>query len=112
MMYTNCKGYLIPNLTLPAPQNSNLNRYGRMRLEYLEENEPTLCDQMMLTGTLMQSCQQMGLQAEKLVNKTLTDLMHRTKMPDRKTNPLGWTQMCNSLKQQAEEMILPMLYEV
>ena len=28
------------------------------------------------------------------------------------TNPLGWAQMCNSLKQQAEEMILPMLYEV
>lgn len=111
MTYTTNNGYLIPTLTLPPQKQISLNRYGRMRLEYLEQNEPTLCDQMMLTGTLMQNCQQVGLEAEKMVNKTLTDLMQRTKMPDRKTNPLGWAQIANNLKQQAEEMILPMLYE-
>ena len=47
-----------------------------------------------------------------MVDKTLRELMQTTPMPDRRTNPLGWAQMCNSLKQQAEEMILPMLYEV
>ena len=47
-----------------------------------------------------------------MVDKTLRDLMQKAQMPDRKTNPLGCAQMCNSLKQQAEEMILPMLYEV
>lgn len=50
--------------------------------------------------------------AQQMVDKTLRDLMQKAQMPDRKTNPLGWAQMCNSLKQQAEEMILPMLYEV
>ena len=38
--------------------------------------------------------------------------MQTTQLPDRKTNPLGWTQMANSLKKQAEETILSMLYEV
>lgn len=112
MMYTNVKGYQIPNLSLPKAKKTNLNRYGRMRLDYLEKNEPTLCDQMMLEGTLLPSCHQMGLDAQQMVDKTLHDLMQKAQMPDRKTNPLGWTQMCNSLKQQAEEMILPMLYEV
>ena len=112
MTYTNQDGYWTPCLTLPTQQSINLNRYGRMRLEYLEQNEPTLCDQMMLAGTLMPNCQQMGLQAERMVDKTLTDLMQRTQMPDRKTNPLGWAQLTNSLKKQAEETILPMLYEV
>ena len=97
MMYTNVIGYQIPNLSLPKAKKTNLNRYGRMRLDYLEQNEPNLCDQMMLEGTLLSSCRKMGQKAQ---------------MPDRKTNPLGWAQMCNSLKQQAEEMILPMLYEV
>ncbi|WP_455495075.1 hypothetical protein [Gemmiger sp.] len=30
----------------------------------------------------------------------------------RKTNPLGWVQLCSSLKQQTEEAVLPMLYEI
>ena len=83
MMYTNVIGYQIPNLSLPKAKKTNLNRYGRMRLD-----------------------------AQQMVDKTLHDLMQKAQMPDRKTNPLGWAQMCNSLKQQAEEMILPMLYEV
>ena len=112
MMYTNVKGYQIPNLSLPKAKKTNLNRYGRMRLDYLEQNEPNLCDQMMLEGTLLPSCRKMGLDAQQMVDKTLHDLMQKAQMPDRKTNPLGWAQMCNSLKQQAEEMILPMLYEV
>lgn len=112
MMYTNVKGYQIPNLSLPKAKKTNLNRYGRMRLDYLEQNEPNLCDQMMLEGTLLSSCRKMGLDAQQMVDKTLRDLMQKAQMPDRKTNPLGWAQMCNSLKQQAEEMILPMLYEV
>ena len=102
----------VPNLSLPKAKKTNLNRYGRMRLDYLEQNEPNLCDQMMLEGTLLPSCRKMGLDAQQMVDKTLHDLMQKAQMPDRKTNPLGWAQMCNSLKQQAEEMILPMLYEV
>ena len=39
MMYTNVKGYQIPNLSLPKAKKTNLNRYGRMRLDYLEQNE-------------------------------------------------------------------------
>ena len=98
--------------SLPKAKKTNLNRYGRMRLDYLEQNEPNLCDQMMLEGTLLPSCRKMGLDAQQMVDKTLHDLMQKAQMPNRKTNPLGWAQMCNSLKQQAEEMILPMLYEV
>ncbi len=96
-----------------SQEKTNLNRYGRMRLDYLEQqNEPNLCDQMMLEGTLLPSCLKVGLDAQQMVDKTLHDLMQKAQMPDRKTNPLGWAQMCSSLKQQAEEMILPMLYEV
>ena len=47
-----------------------------------------------------------------MVDKTLRELMQTTQMPDRKTNPLGWAQLTNSLKKQAEEAVLPMLYEV
>ena len=108
MTYTkNREGYLIPSLSLPNQPNPYLNRYARLRLEYLEQNEPTLCDQLMLEGTLLTSCT-----AQQMVDKTLRELMQTTQMPDRKTNPLGWAQLTNSLKKQAEEAVLPMLYEV
>ena len=66
MMYTNVIGYQIPNLSLPKAKKTNLNRYGRMRLDYLEQNEPNLCDQMMLEGTLLPSCRKMGLDAQQI----------------------------------------------
>ncbi len=66
----------------------------------------------MLEGTLLTSCSRIGRAAQQMVDKTLHELMQTTPMPDRKTNPLGWTQMANSLKKQAEKTILPMLYEV
>ena len=81
-------------------------------LEYLEQNEPTLCDQLMLEGTLLTSCSRIGRTAQRMVDKTLRELMQTTQMPDRRTNPLGWAQLTNSLKKQAEVTILPMLYEV
>lgn len=83
------EGYQIPNLSLPKAKKTNLNRYGRMRLYYLEQNEPNLCDQMMLEGTLLPSCRKMGLDAQQMVDKTLRDLMQKAQMPDRKTNPLA-----------------------
>ena len=48
----------------------------------------------------------------EMVDKTLRKLMQTTLMPDRRTNPLGWAQLTNSLKKQAEEAVLPMLHEV
>ena len=81
-------------------------------LEYLEQNEPTLCDQLMLEGTMLTSCNQIGRTAQQMVDKTLRELMQTTPMPDRRTNPLGWAQLTNSLKKQAEEAVLPMLYEI
>lgn len=113
MTYTkNREGYLIPSLSLPNQPNPYLNRYARLRLEYLERNEPTLCDQLMLEGRLLTSCSRIGRTAQRMVDKTLHALMQTTPMPDRRTNPLGWAQLTNSLKKQAEEAVLPMLYEI
>ena len=112
MEYMMVNGYQIPALTLNEPPMPEIGKYGSLRRKFLLENAPMVFDEMMLEGTLLPSCRKMGLDAQQMVDKTLRDLMQKAQMPDRKTNPLGWAQMCNSLKQQAEEMILPMLYEV
>lgn len=47
-----------------------------------------------------------------MADETLRGLMQKTPMPSRKTSPLGWVQLCSSLKQQTEEAVLSVLYEI
>lgn len=111
-VHENREGYLIPSLSLPNQPNPYLNRYARLRLEYLEQNEPDALRPTDVGGHAADERSRIGRTAQQMVDKTLRELMQTTTMPDRKTNPLGWTQMANSLKKQAEEAVLPMLYEV
>ena len=48
----------------------------------------------------------------EMVDKTLRKLMQTTLMPDRRTNPLGWAQLTNSLKNQAEEAVLAYMAQI
>ena len=47
-----------------------------------------------------------------MAGETLRGLMQETPMPNRKTNPLGWVQLCSSQKRQTEEAVLPILYKI
>ena len=44
--------YYIPNLTLPKQETIILNKYGRMRLNYLKEHKKAEYSIMLLDGTL------------------------------------------------------------
>ena len=39
-------------------------------------------------------------------------LMRETKEPDKKTQPIEWNKWRSGLKLQAEELAMPMLYEL
>ena len=49
--YTKTGDYFLPNLTLNQPRKQ-LNRYGRMRRNYLMEQRPVVYSTMLLNGTL------------------------------------------------------------
>ena len=49
--YTKTGCYFLPNLTLNQPRKQ-LNRYGRMRRNYLMEQRPVAYSTMLLNGTL------------------------------------------------------------
>ena len=49
--YTKTGDYFLPNLTLNRPRKQ-LNRYGRMRRNYLMEQRPVVYSTMLLNGTL------------------------------------------------------------
>ena len=110
MEYMMVNGFRIPKLKeAPMPE---IGKYGSMRREYLAENEPMLFDEMMLNGTLYPHLAQIDKMVHQQIEQTMKTLERMSFPPDRNSNPLGWAQWMNSLKDQAEEMALPMIYSL
>lgn len=53
---------------------------------------------------------QIDRQVRGQVEQTMERLVQRTKLPDKQTDPLGWAGTMNSLRQQAEETAMELIY--
>ena len=112
MEYTNINGYLVPNLTLNEQPMQPIGKYGSLRREFLRENDPMTFEEMTLTGTLYKHLLEVENAVRLQIEQTMQQLMRQSEAPDRKTDPLGWTQWMNDLKLQAEELAMPILYSM
>lgn len=91
--------------------DSNIGKYGGMRLRYLEENRKATYNMMVLEGTLKQHLVDINEQAHQQINDMVSNLLKTNPAPDRATNHLGWIQHMNMLKAQAEEIVfLELIY--
>lgn len=103
--YTKTGDYFLPNLTLKQPRKQ-LNRYGRMRRNYLMEQRPVAYSTMLLNGTLYPHLWEVEQTAENRMQQLMKELLESNPAPDKEQNQMAWVQHMNSLKAQAEEMIL------
>lgn len=100
--------YYIPNLTMPKQEKITLNKYGRMRLNYLKEHKKAEYSIMLLDATLnthLKEIQETAIsRVEQLINqlKDNSDLTEEMKNIDM----LYWVGTMNTIKNQAEEIIL------
>ena len=103
--YTQTGDYLLPNLTLHQPKNP-LGKYGRMRLNFLKQQHPVLYNTMLLNGSLYPHLMEVEQTAESRMQQTMEQLLKQTPAPDKEQNQMAWVQHMNSLKAQAEELVL------
>ena len=103
--YTQTGDYLLPNLTLHQPKNP-LGKYGRMRLNFLKQQHPVLYHTMLLNGSLYPHLMEVEQTAESRMQQTMAQLLKQDPAPDKAQNQLMWVQHMNSLKAQAEELVL------
>lgn len=52
LTFTPCDDYNIPDIRLAHTETQTLGKYGRMRRTFLEQNDPILFNDMVLTETL------------------------------------------------------------
>ena len=103
--YTKIGDYQLPNLTLSQPKTP-LGKYGRMRRTYLKQYRPVLYNSMLLNGTLYPHLMELEQTAESQMQQMMTELLKQTPAPDKEQNQMAWVQHMNSLKAQAEELVL------
>ena len=103
--YSTVGDYLLPNLTLNQPRKP-LGKYGRLRLNFLKQQHPVLYNTMLLSGSLYPHLMEVEQTAENRMQQTMTQLLKQNPAPDKESRQMAWVQHMNSLKAQAEELVL------
>ena len=103
--YSTVGDYQLPNLTLNQPRKP-LGKYGRLRRTYLKEHRPVLYNTMLLNGSLYPHLMEVEQTAESRMPQMMTELLAKDPAPNKEQHQMGWVQHMNSLKAQAEELVL------
>ena len=106
LTYTQCGDYYFPDIRLAHTETQSLGEYGRMRRTFLGQNKPMLFNDMVLTETLFPHLWEVQQTFSRLTWILVMDLLAKNPAPDKVTQQLEWVTHMNSLKAQAEEIIL------
>ena len=104
--YTLKGDYYIPNLTLPKQEKITLNKYGRMRLNYLKEHKKSEYTSMLMKGTLNAHLKEVQESIQTKVEQLINELKATANLTEKAKaeSQLYWVGTMNAIKQQAEEI--------
>ena len=99
--------YYIPNFVIEEQEKITLNKYGRMRLNYLKEHKKAEYSIMLMDGTLNSHLKETQENASERVEQIIKQLKVKSNLTEnmKNTDILYWVGMMNNFKNQAEEII-------
>ena len=100
--------YLIPDLSLSEQPQTPLGKYGRMRKNYLKEHRPVLWNSLLLSEKLYPHLREIEEAANNRLELMMPELMKSAGVTEEQkaSDPMKWAGLMNTLKAQAEEVIL------
>ena len=98
--------YLIPLFKLQPVEKKRLNKYGRMRRAFLQEQKPIMIDDLVLMEQLFPHLYEVQEIAEKRVEVIMTGLIEKNPAPDKEADAMDWVRHMNMLKAMAEEVVV------
>lgn len=103
--------YYIPNIKMDLKgfkSESKLGKYGRLRLNYLKNNDKVNYQIMIMNGTLYRHLQEVQNTAKSRVDSIIKHLAEQENVNEKlKTrNQLEWVRYMNNIKNRAEEIVL------
>ena len=100
--------YYIPNLVIEPQRKINLNRYGRLRLDYLKKHKKAEYTILFMENKLTEHLEEIQETATKRVEEIIKSLKEQSNLTEemKNTDQLYWVGIMNNFKNQAEEIIL------
>ena len=108
LTYTRSGDYWIPNLSLSQQEMQPLGKYGRMRKKYLQEHRPVLWNSLILSEKLYPHLREIDQTANSRLEQMMPELMKSAGVTEelKASAPMKWAGLMNTLKAEAEEIIL------
>ena len=112
--YTLVGDYYLPNLVIEPQRKINLNKYGRLRLEYLKNHKKAEYTILFMDNKLTDHLEEVQKTATKRVKEIIKSLKEKSNLTEemKNTDQLYWIGMMNNFKNQAEEIVLKELIYV
>ena len=98
---------LIPNLAVHETSQP-IGKYGRMRKKYLQANRPLLWNQLILSEGLYPHLLEIEQAANERLDRMLPEMAAKAGVTERlkAEDALKWVGLMNTIKAQAEEIVL------
>ena len=112
--YTLVGDYYLPNLKLEQEEKITLNKYGLLRLDYLKKHKKVELSIMFMNMTLNKHLKAVQETAQARVNELVEQLKAKSNLTEdmKNTDMLYWVGTMNTIKSQAEEIVLKELIYV
>ena len=107
--YTKVGDFYLPNIALPKPRRTgNIGKYGRLRLQYLEEHHKAECMLMRINNELTSHLLDIEDECRTRVKSLVEQMAKKENVTEelKANNQLEWVQKMNNIKNRAEEIIL------
>ena len=111
MTYRQVGDYRIPDMELENQSDRTLGKYGRMRRAFLEQNNPMLLNDLILTEKLFPHLWEIEDAANARMELLMKQYLEQNPAPDKETDQMGWVRHMNSLRAQAEEVVMTELID-
>lgn len=112
--YIRTGDYYLPNLVLAAQKKIQLNKYGRLRLDYLKNHKKAEYAILFMDNKLTDHLEEVQEIAAKRIEEFIKSLKEQSNLTEemKSIDQLYWVGMMNNFKNQAEEIVLKELIYV
>ena len=110
--YTKVGDYYAPNIIMPQEsaetKGKDIGKYGRLRLNYLKENDKILYQELLIDNKLHEHLVRTNEETKSKINDLVNELAKQEKVDEnlKANNQLEWVQRMNNIKNRAEEIVL------
>ena len=105
--YTLVNDHYLPNLTVAAPAEHPIGRWGRLHKMYLKEQHPIRYNQLLLSGELGGYLAKLDKQAEEQLALTVQQMQESEGVTQalKAADQLEWVRRMNNIRNRAEEIV-------